>query len=212
MPLLDSIQYDLAPINTPDLDLLVRAIAVMFEQVEFYSLDRDDDRGELTGYGIALDVKNPDIPREALDYAAQFAGEVISVTIADKDAVQQILDRPYSKRGTTESIIDAAKATLTGDKEVVLRERDPAALIANGFPSTPEDDPYGLTVITYQSQTPDPAATEAAIRRVIAGGTILHYQALLGQDWQTLKENYATWADVKAAYPTWQHVRTDEAT
>jgi hypothetical protein len=212
MPVYDSIAYDLAPINTPDLDLLVRAIAVMWEQVEFYSLDRDDDRGELVGYGIALDVKNPDIPREALDWAAQFVGEIIPIIAPDADAVQQILDHPYGKRGTPKSIVDAAKATLTGDRDVVLRERDPAALIANGFPSTPEDDAYGLTVITYTSQTPDPAATEAAIRKVLPGGIILGFHVLDGQDWQLVKDNNANWAAVKSKYPTWQHVRTDEAT
>lgn len=212
MPFVDSVQYDLAPISTPDLDLLVQAIAVMFEQTEFYSLDRDDDQGELVGYGIALDVNNPDIPRAALDWAAQFVGEVISITISDVDAVEQIIDHPYGDRGTTQAIKDAAKATLTGDRDVVLRERDPVALIANGFPSTPEDDAYGLTVITYTSQTPDPAATEAAIRKVIPGGIILNFEVLDGQDWQLVKNNYATWADVKATYPTWQHVRTDEAT
>ena len=61
---------------------------------------------------------------------------------------------------------------------LVERDHDPA--------DTP-DYAYYLTVSTYRSQTPDPAATEAAIRAQKPGGIVLTYRSLDGQTYDQVR-------------------------
>ena len=175
MPILDDLLYSLAPIMTPDLQTLCEAISAMWAEVEQYSLDRlDEDGNELTGYGVVFDVDL--CPVEALPYLAQFVGEILPTTATEAEARRQIRTRPNGKRGTPAGIIAAARATLSNPDtdSVVLRERDAAAC--------PTDPAYGLTIVTFTSQTPNPAATEAAIRANLPAGIILVYTTLPGWD------------------------------
>jgi hypothetical protein len=109
------------------------------------------------------------------------------------------------KRGTRAALIGAAQATLTGQKKVILRERD----------HDPADTPnyaYYLTASTYANETPSPTATLKALNEQKPGAILLTYRSVSGQDWQSVKTDYATWALVKAHYPHWTDVLTDEPT
>lgn len=63
-----------------------------------------------------------------------------------------IRDRPRFRRGTTAAIAAEVKPTLTGTQSVVVTPRV-------------NDNPFVMTVVTIPSETPDPAATLAAINR-----------------------------------------------
>lgn len=196
MAILDDLRYSLAPISTADFDVLLQAVAAMWAEVETYTLDRlDEDGNELTGYGVVFDVDL--CPAAALPYLAQFVGEILPQTATEADARRQIITQPNGKRGTRDGIIAAARATLAHpDTDLVtFRERDAAAC--------PADPAYGLTVVTYTSQTPNPAATEAAIRANLPGGIILVYSTLAGWDITTLEAaGYANLTALEAAFAT----------
>lgn len=193
MSVLDDLRYSLAPIMTPDLDVYCQAIAAMFAETEFWSLDYiDGDGNEQPGWGRLLDVD--ECPTAALPWLAQLVGEALPTTASDAAARQQIRDQPNRKRGTRAGIIAAAKATLTGAQQVVFRERDAVAWAA--------DPAYGLTVVTYTSQTPSPAVTEAAIRSNIPGGIVLVYTTLAGWDITSFDAfGYANITAFEAAFP-----------
>ena len=166
MSVLDDLRYSLAPISTPDLDEYLQAIAAMYGQVEQYSLDGVDENGdELPGYGIVFDVAL--CPAEALPYLAMFVGETLPTTASDADARARIVGQPTRRRGTPAGITAAARDTLTGTRSVFFEERSADAC--------PTDPAYGLLIRTNASETPDPAATEAAIRSNIPGGIVLLY-------------------------------------
>ncbi|HWK25655.1 MAG TPA: hypothetical protein VNS09_03785, partial [Solirubrobacter sp.] len=204
-PVYDLLAEALAPQMTPDLDIFCEAIAAMFSEVEFYALDTVGANGDpLDGWGILFDVDNPRLSREALRWLGQWVGEAIPVGASRDAARAQIHAQPNKQRGTLQAIIDAARDTLVGPRSVIVRERDPAAC--------PSEPAYGLTVITYTGQTPDPSATEAAINAVLPAGIVLNYLTLDGQDWQSVHDNFEDWSEVDESYASWQSVRDDEAT
>lgn len=167
MAILDDLLDGLAPIMTPALNIYCQAIAAMFPG-EAYWLDwTDDDDVEHPGWSIIFDVDN--CPSEALPYLAQIVGETLPVTLTDEEARRQIRTQPNRRRGTRDGITAAARATLSDpdNATVVFIERSSSA-----SPSLPA---YGLTVGTLTSQTPDPDATEAAIRSNLPGGILLEF-------------------------------------
>lgn len=175
MAVADSLTYDLAPIMSPDLATFIDGVAAMFADAEYWSRDRTlDDGSELPGWAILFDVDNPDQTYAGLRWMAQLVGETVPQQVPLDLARQQIHDQPHKRRGTRDSIVNNARVTLTGAQTVILRERDATV--------TPGEPAYGLTVITYTDQTPDPAATEAAIRAVLPAGIVLNYETLGGWD------------------------------
>lgn len=116
---------------------------------------REDERG--IGWAREFDPARTHNPR----WLAQFVG-VAAPQMADDDEVRAlIVARPAFRRGTPQSLIEAVAVTLTGTRTVLLTERDGGA--------------YLLTVTTYDEETPDPAATEAAARAAKPAGLLLTY-------------------------------------
>jgi hypothetical protein len=89
----------------------------------------------------------------------------------------------------------AAQATLTGNRTVTFRERDSSAA----------DPPYTLEIVTLTGETPDPAATRAAIIAQKPGGILLNYRTVAGQDWQAVQAK--TWRAAKTTYASWRTLR-----
>jgi hypothetical protein len=83
-------------------------------------------------------------PYWALPWLGQIVGIRLPSGLSDEDARNFIKDLGPLKRGSPQAIIAAAKYALTGNKTVILHERD------NG-------DAYLLEVVTLTSETPDPA-------------------------------------------------------
>lgn len=181
--------------------ILVNAIGTAYQLVEDWVRDTPDG----PGWSLLLDVNR--CPPEALPWLGQFAGvRIPPALVVDADRRAWVASTDGFKRGTRAAIIGAARATLTGAQTVVFRERDGAAM---GHPGSP-DYAYGLTVITYTSQTPNPTATLNAILSQKPGGIMLVYRTATGQDYASVKANNATYAALKSKYATYAGVVTDE--
>jgi len=192
----------LAPLASQDdsygwaLLILCNAIGVPFELVEDWVRDTPDG----PGWSLLLDAER--CPPEALDWLAQFVGVRIPQGMSDDDARHRIESTDGFRRGTVAALQNAAWQTLTGKRSVFLSERD-------GDPADSPDYAYHLTVVTYASETPDPAATLSALLAQKPGGLVLQYVTAVGQLYSQVRDRFATYADLKAGYPNYQAVWTD---
>jgi hypothetical protein len=196
----------LAPVARDDYDnawsllIYMNAIGTMFQLVE--ELVRDTPDGP--GWSLLLDLNR--CPPEALAWLAQLVGVRLPGGLSDADTRAWIASTSGWRRGTRDAMTGAAAATLTGSKTVIFFERDGAAM---GYPQSPEYA-YCLNVATYIDQTPDPAATLAALIAQKPGGILLNYSTVAGQTYELLNANNADYATVKAKYANYAAVRTDE--
>lgn len=184
--------------------ILVNAIGsgLGFQLVE--DLVRDTPEGP--GWSALLDVER--CPEIALPWLAQLVGVRLPPGLSEADQRARIRSTDGFRRGTRAAMIGAARATLTGGRTVLFRERDGAG---HGYPASP-DYAYVLTVHTYTSETPNPTATLNALLAQKPGGILMFYTAIDGQDWQQLRDNWANWGAVKTGYSDWLDVKTDQPT
>lgn len=171
------------------------ALGLPFELVETWASDTDTD----IGWSLLVDVDRA--PVEALPWLAQIVGLQLPQGLTEAAQRQLIRDTPNWKRGTVGAMAGAPAPYLTGNKTVILRER---------YDGSSNDAPYYMQIITYASETPDPVASEAAIRAQKPAGIILTYTVAAGQDLQQLKNNYATLQLVKDHYATLAGIKADQ--
>jgi hypothetical protein len=157
----------LEPWLSPDLAIHASAIGQMFEQIYGLVTDVgvDGDPGYMPGWGILFDVDT--CPAQWLPYLGQFVGVPNLIGVDPVTARAQIKAQVSMHRGTPQSIINAASATLTGTQTAILTER------FNG-------DPYAIQMITYGSETPDQAMTLAAMLTMKPAGIVLTYDVFTG--------------------------------
>lgn len=167
------------------------ALGVMFQDVE--DLARDTPDGP--GWSGVVDLDR--CPDAWLPWLAQFVGVTVVPGSTPAEMRARIASTDGFKRGTPAAIAGAAKATLTGNKTVYFRERDASA----------PDPPYTLEVVTQTGETPDPAATLAAILAQKPAGLILNYRTVEGEDWQAVKESGKTWRQVRTERANWRALR-----
>jgi hypothetical protein len=157
------------------------------------------------GWQLAVDINN--VPSKFLDWLAQFVGipTLTFTNLSNTDKRAEIVDAPGWHRGTLERMVRAARSTLTGNKSVFVYERyDP------DFAG--QDRAYHITFITYASETPDGAATLAALIAAKPGGIQLDLLSRAGQLWLWLRDHFPpttsrTWANAKSTYSDWEHAR-----
>lgn len=156
---------------------------------DLYEIVRDrDDR---PGWAVLFD---PDeAPAEALPYLAQFPGATLTESMTEAERRAEIKNPSGWRRGTLPSMIQAIKRALTGSKIVLIEER------FNG-------SAYRIWVRTIEGETPDPAATEAAMLSQKPVGIVPLYEVVVGLSWNDLEDDYGTWADVEAAFDDWAEV------
>ena len=189
----------LAPVGQQDsaygwaLLILCNAIGTMFQDLD--DLVRDSSDGP--GWSEIVDLDR--CPSWALDWLGQFVGVRMLPNSTDAQKRARIASTDGWKRGTPAALEAAIRATLTGTRSVVIRERDPAGA----------DPPYSLSVRTLTSETPDATATLSAALSQKPGGLVLNYAAVTGQDYAGLKAKAATYAAMKTMYPTYDSVRQD---
>jgi hypothetical protein len=181
-------QYD--PTNGWSLLILCNAIGQGFQLPDTWLRDTPDG----PGWSLLLDVNR--CPTEALGWLAQLVGVRLLPGASDSDSRHRIANVSGWWRGTPANIQQAAWRTLTGQQRVYLYERDP--------------DAYALTVVTYSSETPDPAATEAAILAQKPAGIVLTYICQTGQVYSQVVTRFATYAALDAAYADYALVLADE--
>lgn len=170
--------------------------SALSEEIDEYA--SDGPNGE-AGWSIVVDLDRA--PTKALPWLGQFIGVSVDATLDDASQRQQIRDTGGWQRGSPGALAAAPLPYLTGSKTVVFRERDPAAC-----PSFPA---YGLTVITYTSETPDSSKVLAALLTQKPAGIVLNYVVRSGQDYQSLYNNFATYQDIYNNYLTYQGVMDD---
>ena len=163
--------------------ILVNALGGHFQEVEDWV--RDTPQGP--GWSALLDLTRA--PSEALGWLGQFAGVRIPDGLTDAQQRAWIKSTTGFWRGTLSALVGAAQHTLTGTQTVLFRERD--------------GDPYALTVLTYASETPDVAATEAAILAQKPAGIVLDFETVTSTTYSVLRVTYATYAALLAAKPTY---------
>lgn len=132
---------------------------------------RDND--ELPGWAAELTSDLTHRPR----WTGQFLGVQVPEGMDDAAARALIRDRPAFRRGTVPALIAAAQTTLTGSRYVNVVERDGSA--------------YRLRVQTFDDETPDPAATEAALRGQKPGSLLLTYQVIAPSSYAALEAEAA---------------------
>jgi hypothetical protein len=168
----------------------MNAIGVMFQLLD--DLLRDSPEGP--GWSSLMDLNR--CPPEALPWLGQFVGVRMPASYTPDQQRARIVATDGWKRGTVDAIKGAASATLTGNKTVFLHERA-------------YNDAYRLQVTTYDSQTPDPSATQAAIVSQKPAGIVLDYQHVRGQTYQQVRDRFASYQLVKTTYASYDAVRND---
>lgn len=138
------------------------------------------------GWWSLLDVD--EAPADALLWLAQLVGAVCPDGLSEADERMCIRDANGRKRGTPGAMRTAVQATLTGSRQVLITERFGGA--------------YRLKVQTYASETPDQAATLAAIISQKPAGLVLTYEVLQGATWD---QALGTW---DAQTLTWDQYTT----
>ena len=170
--------------------ILCNAIAAMFELVE--ELVRDTVDGP--GWSVLMDAER--CPAVALPWLGQFDGVRLPAAATEQEQRDLIQAALGFRRGTADSMIGAAKRTLTGQQRLIFRERDGAA---HGDPTAP-DYAYYLTVWSYLNETPNPAATLDALLSQKPGGIVMTYTAQAMQDYQLVKDMHANYGVVRSSY------------
>ena len=196
---LEPLQFSEAELDYP-LAKYIAALGAMFQVVEDYSRDQLIDDDFAPGWSQLLDIGRA--PSAALPWLGQFIGVAVTAGLSDAQQRAQIEAVGGWNRGTPATIAAAAGLYLTGNKSVIFRERDSIAC--------PAEPAYGLTVITFTSETPNPTATEAAIRAQKPAGIVLNYETLDGQDFENLYLNHPDFQDVYTVYTTFQGVLLDD--
>jgi len=124
-------------------------------------------------------------------WLAAMAGIDISTVASDARKRAVIGDASWRYRGTVQAIRTRVAETLTGAKSVDI--------VTNYG-----GDPDAISVTTFASQTPDEAATEAAIRAEIPAwmeATIVTNAA--GQSYANLAADYADYGTMTATSKTY---------
>jgi hypothetical protein len=151
-------------------------------------------------------------PRWMLPWLAQLSGAILPAQAAGEPeadylarARTELIYVSGWRRGTAKALREAPRYTLTGDRTVILRERyDP------GNPTV--DSEWHTMVVTYESQTPDPAATLATLANAeqTPAGVKLHHAVLPGQDFEQIRRDFATFVELRDAYAGFTALRDDE--
>lgn len=132
------------------------------------------------------------VPAARLPWVAAAGGvDLTSVPDADKRAF--IASETSRFRGNRSAIVQRVGLTLTGARRV--------------FVECPYlGDPARIRVRTYAAETPDPAATEAAIRAEVPAWLRLTIDTAAGMTWDQRKAKYGTFDDEKATGKTYDQL------
>lgn len=200
-PVAERVYNILAPMAVYDpaasYSLLAYIAMLAYNMEEVANLAETDTDGEV-GWSKIIDITR--CPDKALPWLAQFVGVYLPPGISADDQRQRIQATDGWNRGTPAAIMAAPAPFLTGTKSVLMRERfDPGA----------GADPYHLQVVTKTSETPDTSTVLAALMAQKPAGIVLHYSTMVGQDFEILWENHASFQAVFTYYATFEGVYTD---
>lgn len=151
-----------------------------------------DDRVRATadgdGWEQELDV---DVTRSPA-WLGQFVGVTIPDGTPDARARELVRERRSFRRGSPAQLIEVARAHLTGSARVDLRERDGSA--------------YRVTVTTYATETPDPAAVLEALMEAKPAGLLLTHEVLQGVPYDERDAAHLTYDALDASAATYDQL------
>lgn len=146
--------------------------------------------GGADGWARAFDLDTTDNP------AWLGAAVGVTTTAADLEGQRSEIRARGASRGKLGALRAAAQATLTGQKRVLITERV-------------DGDPYRIEVITFASETPDPAATRRALLLAKPGGLVLTYAAPLGKTYRQLRNEGLTYGQLRDTGKTYDTLRKE---
>lgn len=173
--------------STGQLRDFMEAIAGDLERVALIAGEGDNGQPNWTA---AFDLDRA--PPEILPWLAQFVGAEVTPAMSEADARSAIRTPDGFAVGTVAAIKAAAERTLTGTKRVIIGQRTPG--------------PGDLYVRTIASETPNPAATEAAIRSQKPWHLVLDYAASTGLTYIDLAAEYDSYDELEAADLTYDEL------
>lgn len=173
--------------STGQLRDFMEAIAGDLERVALIAGEGDNGQPNWTA---AFDLDRA--PPEILPWLAQFVGAEVTPAMPEADARSAIRTPDGFAVGTVAAIKAAAERTLTGTKRVIIGQRTPG--------------PGDLYVRTIASETPNPAATEAAIRSQKPWHLVLDYAASTGLTYIDLAAEYDSYDELEAADLTYDEL------
>lgn len=176
----------------PDFELLCEGIGAMFQPVE--DIAGDDEETGAPGFSSLLDINRAET--DALGFLAQFIGARLLPNVSEADQRAWIESGAGFARGRPGAIKSTAMATLTGDKVVILRERDGSA--------------WRYTVITKPSETPDATHTQQVLQSQKPGPDIMTHVQSDYIDYEWLKENEADYSALDADFATYDDIKNRE--
>jgi hypothetical protein len=185
--------YDNFPVylQNADLQTYLGAIGQMFQGMADIM---EDGPNEEPGWSAIVDVDR--CPSVGLPWLAQLVGGQLPEGATDANARAYIRARPGWGRGTRATMIAAIQFYLTGNKTVVIRERD--------------SSPYHFIVYTYTNETPNSALVNAVIARQKPAGLQYTYTVVAGGTYGSLNASYAaSYNAMKAAFTTYNGIRTN---
>lgn len=171
--------------SSGDLETFVTALLASLEPAHARVSETDDG----PGWQSTLDPDATDAPL----WLSQFVGLRPEDSWSDAELREAIKTPAGWRRGTPDAMREAAQRTLTGTQTVSIYERDGG-------------DAYALTVHTLTSETPDSAATLAALLTQKPIGVLLSYSAIPGQTYSDVDSDFASYTAMDAAYDTYEQV------
>lgn len=145
------------------------------------------------GWEVVFDARL--CPPQYLPWLAQWAGVRYDRTLPAETNRARILAREGATAGTVRELVEAVRSRLSGSGGIVrLLERDTG--------------PHHITVQVFASQTPDPAAVEAAIAAVKPARVIVDLEVRSSSSYAEVRASKTgqTYAARQAAYPTYDDV------
>ena len=181
--------------SVEELAAFVDGPAAIVEAVD--ELVRDDPDADPPREGWTWILDPEATPAEWLPWLGQFVGVRPRRGLGEEDKRVRVLEAAGQRRGSVAAIRGAARQELEGSRLVQLEER----VDGDGNPHA-----YHLRVTTFDAQTPDPQAVEAALQAEKPAGLILHHRVLPGATYAQRVEEFGTltYGDTPGGHETYQ--------
>ena len=192
MTLTERAQRQLEPYQDSDPQGILNALTAAFmAPLELCDVARETDTH--IGWGAVWD---PDVcPAILLPWLALTSGDRLLPSDTEQQQRERISNPSNFYRGSTEAIKGEIRPVLTGNQTVIIQD------FVGG-------DEFAVTIITRTTETPDPAAVEAATKRQLAPWLDATYVVTDDVIWA---EATLTWSAV-ADGVTWDNVELADVT
>lgn len=173
--------------------ILSGALATMLDKPAYFARGVEGEPG-----AVIFDVDNVDA--SWLPWLSQFVGDSSAVQNTTDVATQRALIKAPTNflRGRPSTFVKVGQTTLTGTKTVLVYQNSPSA-------------PWGINIITFTSETPNPTATKNAFLSVMPAWLVPTIQVLTGGNYTTLAGSHTSYSAMEAAHTHYSDIPTNPA-